>query len=77
MSSPKLIGDMVVGNERAVSIVPDDIADDLVRTTGVSIVPFSFDWSLAPIAIFTRIDIPSHDSVRLFADSAIKAFCEK
>ncbi|UEC01747.1 LysR family transcriptional regulator [Burkholderia vietnamiensis] len=77
MASPKLIGDMVVANERAVSIVPDDTADDLVRTTGVSIVPFSFDWSLAPIAIFTRIDIRSRDNVRLFAESAIKTFCEK
>lgn len=76
-SSPKLIGDILVANDRGVSIVPDDIADDLVRIAGVSIVPFSFEWSLPPIAIFTRIEIPSHDTVHLFTKAALKAFSER
>lgn len=52
--SSKLIGEMIVASERAVSIVPADIAEELARTTGLAIVPYSFDWTLPPIAMFTR-----------------------
>jgi hypothetical protein len=37
-----------------VSIVPADVADELVRIAGVAIVPYSFNWTLPPIALFTR-----------------------
>jgi DNA-binding transcriptional LysR family regulator len=50
----RMIGEMVAVGEKAVSIVPADIADELVRVAGVSVVPYSFEWTLAPLAIFTR-----------------------
>lgn len=53
--SSRLIGEMVAAGERTVSIVPADIADELVHVTGVSVVPYTFDWSLAPVALFQRI----------------------
>lgn len=52
--SSHLIGDIIATNEKAVSIVTDDIAEELVRTAGLAIVPYSFDWNLSPLAIFTR-----------------------
>ncbi len=52
--STKLIGEMIVSSERAISVVPVDIAEELVRVAGVSIVPYSFDWTLPPIAMFRR-----------------------
>ncbi|SHG74866.1 LysR substrate-binding domain-containing protein [Pollutimonas bauzanensis] len=54
--SSKLIGEMIAANERAVSIVPADVAEELARTAGVAIVPYSFDWTLPPIALFARAD---------------------
>ncbi|MDM0074814.1 LysR family transcriptional regulator [Variovorax sp. J2P1-59] len=67
--SSKLIGEMVGANERAVSIVPADIAEELVRTTGVVIVPYSFDWTLPPIAMFTRAQGLQRAAEQLFAGS--------
>jgi DNA-binding transcriptional LysR family regulator len=52
--SSKLIGEMIASSEEAVSIVPSDIAEELVRFAGVAIVPYSFEWTLSPIALFTR-----------------------
>lgn len=67
--SPKLIGELVVASERLVSIVPDDIAEELARISGVSIVPYSFDWTLPPIAIFTRAGEPERPANIIFAES--------
>ena len=47
--SAKLIGEMI-GHERAVSILPADIAEELVRIAGVTIVPYSLDWTMPPIS---------------------------
>ncbi|OZI31191.1 LysR family transcriptional regulator [Bordetella genomosp. 10] len=52
--SARLIGEMIAASETAISIVPSDVADELVRIAGVAIVPYSFDWTLPPIALFTR-----------------------
>jgi DNA-binding transcriptional LysR family regulator len=52
--SAKVIGELVAANERAVSIVPADIAQELVRTAGVAIAPHAFDWQLPPITLFQR-----------------------
>lgn len=52
--SSHLIGDVVATNDKAVSIVPADIADELARTAGVGIVPHVFDWALSPVALFAR-----------------------
>jgi len=50
----RLIGEMIAANENAVSIVPADIAEELVHIAGVAIVPYTLDWTLPPIAMFTR-----------------------
>jgi DNA-binding transcriptional LysR family regulator len=52
--SAKVIGELVAANERAVSIVPADIAQELVRISGVAIAPHAFDWQLPPITLFQR-----------------------
>ena len=52
--SSHLIGDIIATNDKAISIVPADIAEDLVRATGVAIVPYSFEWALSPVALFAR-----------------------
>jgi DNA-binding transcriptional LysR family regulator len=67
--SSKLIGDLISTAERAVSIVPADIAEELVRIAGVAIVPYSFEWTLPPIAMFTRSTGTRRLADRLLADS--------
>ncbi len=57
-ASPRLIGEMIVASENAVSIVPADIAEELVHIAGVSIVPLTLDWTLPPVAVFTRAGVP-------------------
>jgi DNA-binding transcriptional LysR family regulator len=54
----RLIGEIIVANERAVSIVPADIAEELVHIAGVAIVPYTLDWTLPPVAAFTRVGPP-------------------
>ncbi|MDE1180527.1 LysR substrate-binding domain-containing protein [Paraburkholderia sp.] len=67
--SSKLIGEMIATSEAAVSIVPADIAEELVRIAGVAIVPYSFGWTLPPIAMFTRADAPRSAAQDAFAAS--------
>ncbi|MCW5296669.1 LysR family transcriptional regulator [Herbaspirillum lusitanum] len=74
--SAKLIGEMIVSNERAISIVPSDIAEELVRVAGVAIVPYSFDWTLSPIALFRRSDGVERKADQLFAE-ALRAVCRE
>nr|WP_322102700.1 LysR substrate-binding domain-containing protein [Paraburkholderia sp. J41] len=50
----RLIGEMIVASDNAVSIVPADIAEELVHFAGVAIVPYTLDWTLPPVAMFTR-----------------------
>lgn len=52
--SAKVIGELVAANDRAVSIVPDDVAQELVRIAGVAIVNHPFNWTLPPITLFQR-----------------------
>ncbi len=66
--SARLIGEMIAASETAVSIVPSDVADELVRIAGVAIVPYSFNWTLPPIALFTRAR-GARPVDALFADS--------
>ena len=65
--SAKLIGEMIVANERAVSILPADIAEELVRIAGVAIVPYSLDWTMPPISLFMRDEGPSRNVEALFS----------
>ena len=72
--SSKLIGEMIASSENAVSIVPADIAEELVRIAGVAIVPYSFQWTLPPIAVFTRSPDPRSGAQTLFIE-ALHAIC--
>jgi len=74
--SSKLIGEMIVASERALSIVPADIAEELVRTAGLAIVPYSFDWTLPPIALFTRSTGLQRPAERQFA-AALRQLCRE
>jgi DNA-binding transcriptional LysR family regulator len=73
--SSKLIGEMIVANERAVSIVPADIAEELVRMAGIAVVPYSFDWTLPPIAMFTRTQGLHRPADQLFA-ALLRKVCQ-
>ncbi len=74
--SSKLIGEMIASSDTAVSIVPADIAEELVRFAGVSIVPYSFEWTLPPIALFIRADVPLPPANRLFVESLRQVYEE-
>lgn len=67
--SSKVIGELVAANERAVSIVPADIAEDLVRIAGIAIVRHRFDWTLPPITLFQRTHGAQYEEQRLFAQA--------
>lgn len=64
----RLIGEMIALGEEPVSIVPSDIAEELVRIAGVAIVPYSFEWTLSPIALFMRSEGPYSAAQNLFAE---------
>lgn len=72
--SSKLIGEMIVANDKAVSIVPADIAEELVRIAGVAIVPYSFDWTLSPVALFSRTNASPRNVDTRFS-AALRALC--
>ncbi|SDI75586.1 LysR family transcriptional regulator [Paraburkholderia phenazinium] len=74
--SSKLIGEMIVAGEQSVSIVPADIAEELVRIAGVAIVPYSFEWTLSPIALFTRLHEAQRMPSRLFSAS-LRQVCQE
>jgi DNA-binding transcriptional LysR family regulator len=73
--SAKLIGEIISVSDRCVSIVPADIAEELARVAGVAIVPYSLEWTLPPIALFTRSEGRSREAVRRFAQ-ALRASCQ-
>lgn len=64
--SPKLIGEIIASSECAVSLVPADIATELVHIAGVAIVPYTIDWSLPPVAAIVRNDIGDGEFHRRF-----------
>jgi DNA-binding transcriptional LysR family regulator len=65
----RLIGEMIAASEQAVSILPADIAEELVRVAGVVIIPYTFTWTLPPIGIFTRDSGTPRSAERLFAQA--------
>ncbi|AOJ78666.1 LysR substrate-binding domain-containing protein [Burkholderia ubonensis] len=74
--SSKLIGEMIASSDDAVSIVPADIAEEMVRIAGVAIVPYSLVWTLPPIALFTRAAEPHAPTRDLLVD-ALRAICRE
>ena len=74
--SAKLTGEIIAAREHVVSIVPNDVAEELVRTAGIAIVPWSLHWGLSPIALFCLKERPKREvDIRFIA--ALKAYCEK
>lgn len=74
--SSHLIGDIIATNNKAVSIVPADIADELVRTANVAVVPYSFEWSLSPLAIFARASERQRPVNIAFSDALLDIFSQ-
>lgn len=72
--SARLIGEMIASSDNAVSILPADVAEELVRVAGVAIVPYSFDWTLAPVVLFSRDDANRRPADTLFAE-ALRTLC--
>ena len=67
--SARLIGELIAASERAISLLPADIAEELVRVAGVAIIPYTFAWNLPPIALFTRAQGAPRAALRLFAEA--------
>lgn len=65
----RLIGEMIAASEQAVSILPADIAEELVRVAGVAIIPYTFAWTLPPIGLFTRGDGTPRAAEKLFVEA--------
>ncbi len=46
-------------NEGVISIVPEDIARDMMRRGGISVLPWKMDWELPPLSLIRRVrDVP-------------------
>lgn len=73
--SSKLIGEMIASSDRALSVVPADIAAELERIAGIVIVPYALNWKLPPIALFNRADAPMRDIDHLFS-KALRSVCQ-
>ncbi|MFT4192539.1 MAG: LysR family transcriptional regulator [Comamonas sp.] len=71
--SSKVIGELVAANDRAISIVPADVATELARIAGVGIVRHRFGWTLPPITLFQRIEGAQYEEQDLFAQALKQA----
>lgn len=72
--SAKVIGELIAANERAVSIVPADIAEELSRLTGVGVVAHRFGWTLPPVTLFRRDGEQLREADAMFVQ-ALRAVC--
>lgn len=72
--SAKVIGELIAANERAVSIVPADIAEELSRLTGVGVVAHRFGWTLPPVTLFRRAGEPLREADAMFVQ-ALREVC--
>jgi DNA-binding transcriptional LysR family regulator len=52
--SMDVITALMNGDDSLVSIVPEDIAADLSRDGAITVVPWTFDWTLPPISLIRR-----------------------
>lgn len=71
--SAKLIGELIASSERAVSLLPADIATELVHIAGVAIVPYTIAWSLPPIAAIVRSGSGQIEPHRRFLEAVRRA----
>lgn len=74
--SAKVIGELIAANERAVSIVPADIAEELARLTGVGVVAHRFGWTLPPVTLFRRAEESLREADAMFAQ-ALREVCKQ
>lgn len=72
--SAKVIGELIAANERAVSIVPADIAEELARIAGVGVVAHRFGWTLPPVTLFRRAEESLRETDAIFAQ-ALRDVC--
>lgn len=72
--SAKLIGELIAANERAISIVPADVAEELARVAGVAIVRHPFGWTLPPITLFQRESGADYEEKNAFI-AALREAC--
>lgn len=72
--SAKLIGELIAANERAISIVPADIAEELARVAGVGVVQHPFGWTLPPITLFQRTAGADYEEKNAFI-AALREVC--
>ncbi len=61
-------------NESVVSVVPEDIAHDMVRRGGVGILPWRMDWELPPLSLIRRVRDTPLDAEEKFA-AILKELC--
>jgi DNA-binding transcriptional LysR family regulator len=70
--SSRLIGELIAAATQAVSILPADIAEELVQVAGVAIIPYSFAWNLPPVGLYTRQAGTPRMAEQWFADALRK-----
>lgn len=73
--SAKVIGELIAANERAVSIVPADVAEELARLVGVGVTAHRFGWTLPPVTLFRRAEESLREADAVFAQ-ALREVCK-
>lgn len=63
-------------NDSVVSVVPEDIARDMMRRGGVSILPWEMDWELPPLSLIRRTRDIALDAEEKFA-GILKELCSQ
>lgn len=74
--SMDVIAGMMAADDTLVSIVPEDIAADLSRGGGVTVVPWQFDWTLPPISLIRRTREVALEAEERFAE-ILRGVCEE
>lgn len=59
--SIEVIYGIISKNDSIISVVPEGIADDMVRRGGVAVLPWNMDWELPALSLVRRLrNIPLH-----------------
>jgi DNA-binding transcriptional LysR family regulator len=61
-------------NESVISVVPEGIADDMVRRGGVGVLPWKMDWELSPLSLIRRARNTPLQAIDQFSD-IIRSLC--
>lgn len=71
--SSKLISELLLSHENSLSIVPADIAEELIQRSDIAIIPYKLNWTLPPIALFTRAETHTREIESAFSIAVRKA----